>query len=495
MNNYPELEEKFGGKFRETNMKDNDYKDKKVFWLEFNGATCPICGHKNWCMINVTGTKVICERQPNDHKLPNINGFLYYLSNDYRVDFNKRNYHEVKTFKRAEDSTLDLFYRAVLLGYPLMRQHRENLYKRGLTDEMIDLHGSRGFGSYYATSKETDTHGLVQPLFSQAKFSKKEDKIITNNVWINLLTNLREATGNDKFRNDLWHGVPGFSLNTVILPSSNRRYSSPIFRAPVGGLLVPYYNVYNELVGFQSRVDHTSLWATITKPLSIGDIKIHIDSTTREYVVRLCTSHNSEGTIIAEGVADSNIIDLDYGGLPYQFKIEEGGKYFWVSSSKDEGGAVGKMPIQVSYNPSIAALDPSDVKELSKIKDYIKQPKSVWLTEGGLKGYITSALLPKSFSDKKLDEVGRDVLAVAGVNSYRHFLPTLKKLNVKSVTCAYDMDFQKNEQVKDNYKSLIALLRKEGFKVRVASWNGDKAKGIDDALSQKLEIDFISPDN
>lgn len=489
-NTYETLVQKFGGNLRETNMQDTDYKDKKVYWLEFNGASCPICGHSNWCMVNVTGTKVICQRVANDHKLPNLGGYLYKLDDSYRVNFDEKNYRVANTFKKAPDSILDLLYRSVLLAYPLLDKHRTALHNRGLDDEMLNLHKDRGFGSFYTTRKEANLDDSVAPLFSQMQLGKANGEYTINNIWQNVLDNLQKQTNDSKYNKDLWQGVPGFSMKSFSIPNSTQVFSGPVFKAPVGGLLVPYYNILNELVGFQSRVDNVSLWAKVTKPLPGANIQVMIDSKTREYTVTIIGRKHTAGVKIASGIASSNIVDLSYGGVPYQFEVVEGGKYFWVSSSKDEGGATGKMPIQVAYNPFIAKLDPTHPDDRKKIKDYIAKPKSVWLTEGGLKGFIASAYLAKTFSDTKLDEVGRDVLAVAGVNSYRHFLPILKKLNVTTVTTAYDMDFQSNEQVKANYKNLISMLRENGFKVRIANWDGDKAKGIDDALVQKLEINF-----
>ena len=65
------LEQKFHGHLTQTTMKDTDYKDKNVYWFAFSGAQCPICGHHDWCMVNVTGTKVICMRS-DDEKAPQV---------------------------------------------------------------------------------------------------------------------------------------------------------------------------------------------------------------------------------------------------------------------------------------------------------------------------------------------------------------------------------------------------------------------------------------
>ncbi|WP_353958049.1 DUF3854 domain-containing protein [Limosilactobacillus pontis] len=49
------------------------------------------------------------------------------------------------------------------------------------------------------------------------------------------------------------------------------------------------------------------------------------------------------------------------------------------------------------------------------------------------------------------------------------------------------MDFLKNPQVANHYRDLINLLHKQGYKVRMALWNPQEAKGIDDALVAKTE--------
>ena len=98
--------------------------------------------------------------------------------------------------------------------------------------------------------------------------------------------------------------------------------------------------------------------------------------------------------------------------------------------------------------------------------------------------------MPEVLSESDLDKYGRDVIGIAGVNSYNKALPMLEKLNAKRVTVAYDMDLLSNDQVSDNCTKLINLLRKKGYEVEVAFWEPDKAKGIDDALAQGVPIWF-----
>ena len=498
---YAELEEKLGGSLRETDMLDTDYKDPKhpVYWLEFYGARCPICGGAKWCMVNVTGTKVICQKIANDHPIAATGGYLYSLDGSYKVSFDQSKQKPVMTHPKASPQTLDLFYRAVLQGYPLSSKHREDLHKRGLSDEMISLHGERGFGTYYEKKKDKD--GNKVPYFTQVQLSDismDTGQFKINSLWNNFISNLKEATNNPKFTKNYWFGVPGFYNETFSLKNNVKK--APVFAPSVGGMLVPFYNEDNQLIAFQTRVDHVKETAEVDKsPLNV-ELRVDFNSCNRHYTVYMKTPNRKQSDLkIADGVVPvgEDHVELDYGGNPYSFDIVKGGKYFWVSSAKKLDGTKSKSPVSVVYNPAIARLNPTTVNpetgehdELNQIRTYANKPKAIWLTEGSLKAQIATDFLDKRFEQNELDRVGRDFLAVGGVSQYKHFLPMLKKLHVTSVTTAYDMDFQTNEQVKKNYRKLIDMLSENGFKIRLANWDLSQAKGIDEALVQGIDIDF-----
>lgn len=481
MDGLQKLEERFGGRLTVSNMKDTDYPNQKVFWLRFQGAHCPICHCPDWCLVNVNGTKVICMRNANDNPIKAIGGYLYKLDSTKAIEFNEKDYHLVNTNKKANVATLDMFNRLIVMAYPLVERNREALQKRGLSDADIDIHKQRGFGSYYVY-KDLEKSELT---FSQAVWFNQNNEPKVSSRWEKLMDELGLPL-------DSWKGVPGFS--EVKASINGKDYKMPKFEPSVEGLLVPYYNVNNELVGFQSRVDNIKLIPEITcyLPKDLGFMKVSIDSETQTYEVTLSKKENVQ--VIASGEIDNQDeihLSYNYAGesFGYSFKVKKGGKYFWVSSSNKPEGASSGSPVQVAYQPQIAQLEPDDPKLL----EYVTRNKSVWLTEGGLKAYVTSCLLQKNFNSEELMEYGADVLAVAGVNAYRKFLPILQKLNVKTVTTAFDMDFLNNDQVAESYTSLLNLLRENGFKVRTAVWNPNEAKGIDDALAKGLEIKFIDP--
>lgn len=472
----PDLEAIYGH-LTPNGMIDRDYKDGSVRFLRFAGGTCPICGSNHWCQINATGTKVVCQRELIKDQVVNgfkykftikqINGYLYELVNsDKAVDFDKSLFKRVPMFDLASPENTDLVYRLTLLAYKLSDKHMQTLLDRGLTEEEIKLHGSRGFGTYSVQK------GSFEQI--KAKYDANGNREIESR-WENALQKL----GLPK---TLWHGVPGFSR-------LDKKFSFPYFccgsaKNPHEGILVPYYNVMNRLVGFQVRVDRTHKYAKIEKPLKGKSVNIKIDDNDN-YSVHLF------GKTIAEGNLDGRKrVNLQFGEEAYSFKVDTTAKYYWVSSKDQLDGAnnEGKLPVQVAYNPTVAQLDPNVPEEREMLKRYIAKPKSVWLTEGGLKGYVTACKLQNAFSSSDLDKYGRDVLAVAGVNSYRHFLPILKQLNVKSVTCAYDMDMLQNDEVADNYTNLVNMLKDNSIKVNLAVWDPDKAKGIDDALVANVPV-------
>lgn len=502
-----DLESKYG-KLTPNGMLDRDYpKEDNVRFLRFAGGRCPICGSDHWCQINATGTKVVCQREKIENQVVNgfkykftiksIDGYVYELVDSKQaVKFDGKLFQRQPTFPLASASHLDVMNRLVLAAYPLTKDHRANLLKRGLTDEDINLHGDRGFGSFYLKNENG------KPYFVQAKAVPNENgEAIYISRWKKVLKKFGLPA-------DAWHGVPGFSTQVLkldgkvlakfpIFASSNLvDYNGNPKKHIPEGMLVPYYDEYNRLVGFQIRIDNPKKYALIEKPLkrNKGRLKVFINKDD-SYTVKLVFSGWKEDKVIAKGnLNGAKRVNLSYGvgtmKEDYSFKVEKQAKYFWISSRDSLDGANndGKLPIQVAYNPEIAKLNPFNKKQRQEIKSYISKPKAIWVTEGGLKGYITAAKLSKTFSKEELDKYGRDVLAVAGVNSYRKFLPMLDKLNVNTVTIAYDMDMLENDQVADNYSKLINLLQENHYKVQLAVWNPQQAKGIDDALVAKVPV-------
>ncbi|MDC2829094.1 DUF3854 domain-containing protein [Limosilactobacillus mucosae] len=484
------LSERYRGRLRLSNCYDYDNQGNKIPFLEFAGACCPICGRDHYCMINAKGTRVICTKVPNDGKR-RLNGWVYEINGEKPIAFNEKvaAKQRPKTNQQAPAQTIDMLYRIVLSMRPLSAKHRQDLLDRGLSAERIDNYaGHPGFGSFLTDStywKKKQYHDM------QLGFNKAEnDEVVFKSRWNYLFQHLNLAE-------DSWKGVPGFYLKESQIRTYNKqgekvvsKGAAPYFGNKTEGLMVPYYNEKNQMVGFQVRVDHIG---TQVKVLRYPDkkywVEIEADGDTNEYTVRVSGPgfDPEEGTVIEQGHFNDGeeiTVNFEMGLQKVTFEIKKGGKYFWISSANKKEGASWTTPVQVAYNPKITQLEADD----PVLKRYIEKPKAVWLTEGGLKALVAADNLAKNFSEEELNVYGRDVLAVAGVSSYRKFFDKLKALHVSSVTTAYDMDFKNNPQVKENYKSLIRELLKQGYKVRIAYWS--KEKGLDDALVNKSEFRF-----
>ena len=480
------LSERYKGRLRISNCYDYDKNGEKIPFLEFAGACCPICGRSHYCMINAKGTRVICTKIPNDSK-KRLNGWVYEINGEKPISFNSKLAvkQQPKTNPQASAKRSYLLYRIVLSMRPLTDDHRQDLLRRGLSQEVIDSYaGHPGFGSYFTDKTYGKNH---HPHDMQLGFAPSKDgKVAFKSRWDFILKKLGLPT-------ELWKGVPGFYLKECRYKNRTVDVTgeAPYFGNKAEGMLVPYYNELNQIVGFQIRVDHVS---TQVKVLRYPDKKYYVfidaNGDTNEYAVRVTGPgyYDENGTVIAQGeFKDGEEINVNFvqGLQRLTFEVKKGGKYFWVSSANQKEGASWSTPVQVAYHRNIAKRKASD----PVLIDYVKKPKSVWLTEGGLKAIIAADNLPKNFSDEQLDKYGRDVIAVAGVSSYRKFFDKLEALNVQSVTTAYDMDYKENPQVKANYDSLIAELRKRNYHIIRAEWS--KEKGLDDALVGKAKFKFV----
>ncbi|MBM7617866.1 hypothetical protein JOC36_001459 [Weissella uvarum] len=350
-----------------------------LLWYEFK-QPCPICGHDDWCVYCPETNTVRCERVINDYGRP-------YHKLEGEVTTNLPEPKKTYDVKTASDKQLDVVYRIVLQELGLAERTKQDLLRRGLTEEAIAA-------KQYA-SVIPDT-ALIQ--------------------WDDVF----ERAGYDKDSN-IWRGVPGFSkvkMNgewRVKFCWSAIKGMIEKHDGPFEALLVPYRNERQEIIGLQIR-------------------------------------------------------DLDH-------PKEDGSKYRWVSTAGQVAGSTvaNRLNVNVSvYSPMI-----NDIKGGKHLVS-----DSAWLTEGGLKGdIITEKVLERYFQgDDTLLKNGFVSLAIAGTGSYKLFLEMLKRMQVKSVIVAFDVDIEK-EQVRNSLNALVKLLKEEGYTVKKATWNIENGKGLDDLLN------------
>lgn len=124
-------------------------------WTEVTRLNlCPICGKPDWCSISTDGTWAVCRRVDTGDGLHRVDksGGDYWL---YRIggsiddsDMDNGTQRDVAAdysetsqpvLAPADPDTLDKVYRALLQELSLSAVHRENLRKRGLSDEEINF--------------------------------------------------------------------------------------------------------------------------------------------------------------------------------------------------------------------------------------------------------------------------------------------------------------------------------------------------------------------
>ena len=126
-------------------------------WTEVTRSNhCPICGKPDWCSISTDGAWAVCRRVDTGDGLHRVDkgGGDYWL---YRIDGRisdsdsdtdngtpkniAADYSEISqtVLAPADPDTLNKVYRALLQELSLSAVHRENLRKRGLDDEEINL--------------------------------------------------------------------------------------------------------------------------------------------------------------------------------------------------------------------------------------------------------------------------------------------------------------------------------------------------------------------
>jgi hypothetical protein len=134
---------------------------------------------------------------------------------------------------------------------------------------------------------------------------------------------------------------------------------------------------------------------------------------------------------------------------------EKSRKYVWMSNRAARSGSPCHVPLLH--------------QELPKTRHLV-------VTEGPLKADIAAHLSIQT------------CLGVGGAQRAMSALDVVRELpNIERVTLAMDMDWREKAGIKDKMDELAAALKKDGYEVRLATWEGHK--GIDDALAAGAEIE------
>lgn len=392
-------------------------------WFEYTRQTCPICGKTGGCIVNEKGDKVACIRTESKtmfSKNSSVPSWLHKLNEKVHVETSKRT--DFITHEKTFEVLLDRVYRALVHCCNLKEEHITHLTG---ASRMLTMH-------------QIKTRQYVS-------FPKKPWETV------------KQISGLIGFKK--YPGFPGF------------------FKSDYGwslngwdGIMIPYRNVRNEIIGFQIRVDNPKNDVEIEKnnfPTLMACVK------EQPNLVQVLV----DGEIVSERrmeLKEEQVIEHE--GLTGSVKLVKGQRYFWLSSAtRNEGtGSGNPTPVHVAV-PTEQLAD----------WDSTRKADSVWITEGALKADIAVDHLSKVYTKEQIAVLGDTFLATAGVNSWRLLLPILEEMEVKNVNVAFDMDVLNNPYVASHTKELIMELKSRGYKVTMALWNDEDGKGIDDLFTQK----------
>lgn len=300
-------------------------------WFEYYRTTCPICGDQGWCMVNESESKIICGRIESDTKLGEA-GYLHLVNENQKRGYDFSPDQMVKEHKKKNDYTLDVLYYMFLQELELREEHIEMLTgpERRIARETINIRNYKSF-----PMKPWD---------------------VTKEI-------IKKAGG----KTSLIVGIPGFYAKET----KDGRYFT--FAGRRDSLLIPQRNIYNQICGFQYRIDNPK-YVTVVR-----DHKPSFQAAVIEQpnIIEVTYKINGKIESLFKGEVDvKEWYEIDYEGKKIgevQLKLES--KYIWVSSGgKFHGtGAGNPLPIHVAV--------PSRELKYWERGELIKKD-NVWITEG-----------------------------------------------------------------------------------------------------------------
>ncbi|HFU7058209.1 TPA: DUF3854 domain-containing protein [Bacillus cereus] len=414
-------------------------------WWEFYRVTCPICHDTGNCMLHVSQEKVACTRVESKWIYGKNTGnpsYIHYINGKDKYQLPEVD--EVQIHDKKNNEELDVFNRKLMDFIPLQEHHHTHLLRdRKMTEEQIQVRQYRSFLKQQIVLEEDNTYTTVwEQLFKQI--------------------------GNK----DCWQGVPGFYEMKKGQLSLRLMSGSP-------GILIPFRNQYNQIVGWQVRVDEVKN-------------SVHVKSAPTGVQAELIEQPNvvkitKNGDCIFEGELEaSKKVEIPFQEGQIVVKIHKGQKYLWLSSANKNqgtgaGGSENPLPVHVSV-PS------SHLKHWNS--GTLHQSKSVMITEGPMKADLIADLLPERFNKEELSEVGTTVLAIPGVNAWRIAMPVLKDMGVEKVYLAFDADLVENKKVRKALIDFATELKRVGYNVIIAAWNPAQGKGLDEMMQASFKPVF-----
>ncbi|WP_209124385.1 DUF3854 domain-containing protein [Alkalihalobacillus sp. BA299] len=405
-------------------------------WFEFYREVCPICGHKGGCMIHDDQNRVVCIRVGSDiewAKNSALPGYLHFLEGKpKKYDFS--NVPEIEDNPKKDDAALNRVFKALINCTQIDAKHKSHLMSdsRQLTETQIKIRQYRSF----------------------------PDK-----PW-QVVKEISERLGDSDFV-----GIPGFYIR-------DGKYGKYYTLNGFTGILIPFRNHLNQIIGFQYRVDEVKNDITIRNAIKGFKARIVEQPNKVECTVARGYIKVFEGEIDKDwkAITDKN------GKLIAEIKLSAGQRYFWLSSANKEGGTGAGNPAPVHV--SVPSEDLKEWKTSTK-----RRARTVWLGEGPLKNDIAVDKIVELYDPEELEDIGTTIIGLPGVNSWRLALPYLKEMDVEIVNIAFDADAINNPYVKQHLFDCTKMLKSLGYSANIVLWNDNHGKGLDDLfLNNKLPV-------
>lgn len=391
-------------------------------WSEFYFEACPICGHRGGCLIHDDGDKVACIRTESKKVFSTrFNSWLHFLKEDQVKQIEKRDIEDVQSSNKRIDSELDSIFRTMLEVTELSEAHYHHLStERELNQKQIHLREYRSF--------PTNSNQLIQDMLN----------------YVNCESLI---------------GVPGFYKkgDNYAIKGSN-------------GLLIPFRNHLNQIVGFQYRMNEQRYDAVIRV---VGGKKISAKVVKQPNYVEV----RHDGNLVFSGeipLGENVEIEEDKTLLGW-VSLKKSNRYFWLSSANENfGTGAGPLPVHVSI--------PTKKLQNWKVGTPLKS-RSIWLSEGPLKCDLASDLVGNLYEDDEIEDIGDTFIGIPGVAAWKNVLPTLEALEVENINICFDGDVVTNADVAKHLKECMIELKKRGYRLTLVAWDQTKSgKGIDEVF-------------
>lgn len=392
-------------------------------WYEYYRETCPVCQKRGGCMVNEKGDTVVCIRTESEVQFSKrFPSWIHRLKEARKIKPSEDAAGEfIEGNVKATPGTLHQVFKGLIDATRLTDAHFEHLINRSMHDDEVFIREYRSF---------------------------------PERPW-NCAKDIAAMVGEEHFT-----GVPGFFENNFGWSISGRE-----------GILIPYRNEFNQIVGFQTRIDNPPNDVEVS-PGSIKGLKARVKQ--QPNLVQILI----DGEIIEEVELELGKTHSVYNDGVGFVKLVKGQRYFWLSSANKKNGTGAGDPTPVHVAVPVHELETWET-------GHLRSASSAWITEGALKADIAVEHISKVFDSEELVEIGTTFLAVAGVNSWRSCLPILKNMKVKHVNIAFDMDAMQNPYVGFHLQELAKQLKREGYTANLVMWNQEDGKGIDDVLTVK----------